>query len=175
MRQEAVSDIQAHVAVSLRNAIIGVRPDLFQDVRTLSSQIDDSLLTERMLAQISGFFGVLALALTCIGLYGIMAHGVTRRLREIGIRIALGALRGEVVRMVLRETLLVSVAGLAIGAPLAIGLTRLIGSFLYGVQPNDPTVLGGALLALLGVSVLAGYLPARRAAKVDAVVALRYE
>jgi len=163
------------VAASLRNAIVGVRPDLLQDVRTLSSQIDDSLLTERMLARISGFFGVLALALTCIGLYGIMAHGVTRRIREIGIRIALGAPRGDVVRMILGETLMVGVAGLAIGAPLAIGLTRLIGSFLYGVKPNDPTVLGGALLALLGMSVLAGYLPARRAARVDAVVALRYE
>jgi macrolide transport system ATP-binding/permease protein len=128
-----------------------------------------------MLARISGFFGVLALSLTCIGLYGIMAHGVTKQIREIGIRIALGAPRGEVIRMILRETLMVSVAGLAIGAPLAIGLTRLIGGFLYGVKPNDPTVLGGALLALLAVSVLAGYLPARRAARVDAVVALRYE
>jgi predicted permease len=163
------------VAASLRSAIIGVRPDLLQDVRTLSSQIDDSLLTERMLARISGFFGVLALSLTCIGLYGIMAHGVTRRIREIGIRIALGAPRGRVIRMILRDTLSVTVAGLVIGAPLAIGLTRLIGSFLYGVKPNDPTVLGVALLALLGVSLLAGYLPARRAAKVDATVALRYE
>jgi predicted permease len=161
------------VAASLRNAITGVRPDLVQDVRTLSSQIDDSLLTERMLARISGFFGVLALSLTCIGLYGIMAHGVTRRIREIGIRIALGAPRGEVIRMILRETLMVSAAGLAIGTPLAIGLTRLIAGFLYGVKPTDPTVLGVALLALLGVSVLAGYLPAKRAANVDAVVALR--
>jgi len=163
------------VAASLRNAITGVRPDLLQDVRTLSSQIDDSLLTERMLARISGFFGVLALSLTCIGLYGIMAHGVTRRIREIGIRLALGAPRGEVIQMILRETLMVSAAGLAIGAPLAIGLTRLLGGFLYGVKPNDPTVLSEALLALLGVSVLAGYLPARRAARVDAVVALRCE
>jgi predicted permease len=163
------------VARSLRAAIIGVRPDLLQDVRTLSSQIDDSLFTERMLARISGFFGILALALTCIGLYGIVAHGVTRRIHEIGIRIALGAARGEVVRMVLRETLMVSVAGLAIGAPLAVGLSRLIGSFLYGVKPNDPAVLGGALLTLLAASILAGYLPARRAARVDAMVALRYE
>jgi predicted permease len=163
------------VAASLRNAIIGVRPDLLQDVRTLSSQIDDSLFTERMLARISGFFGILALALTCIGLYGLVAQGVTRRIREIGIRIALGAARGEVVRMVLRETLMVSVAGLAIGAPLAVGLSRLIGSFLYGVKPNDPAVLGGALLTLLAASILAGYLPARRAARVDAMVALRYE
>jgi ABC-type antimicrobial peptide transport system permease subunit len=128
-----------------------------------------------MLARISGFFGVLALSLTCIGLYGIMAHGVTMRIREIGIRIALGAPRGEVVRMILRETLMDSAAGRAIGAPLAIGLTRLLGGFLYGVKPNDPTVLSEALLALLGVSVLAGYLPARRAARVDAVVALRCE
>src|ERR1700722_10905333 len=104
-----------------------------------------------------------------------MAHGGKRGMREIGIRIALGAPRREVVRMVLRETLMVSLGGLAVGAPLAIGLTSLIGSFLYGVKPNDPTVLGGALLALLGVSVLAGYLPARRAARVDAVIALRYE
>jgi predicted permease len=163
------------VAASLRNAIIGIRPDLLQDVRTLSSQIDDSLFTERMLAQISGFFGALALALTCIGLYGIVAQGVTRRIHEIGIRIALGAVRGDVVRMVLGETLMVSAAGLAIGVPLAVWLTRFIGSFLYGVKANDPMVLGGAMLTLLAASLLAGYLPARRAAKVDAVVALRYE
>jgi predicted permease len=163
------------VAASLRDAITGVRPDLLQDVRTLSSQIDDSLYTERILARISGFFGALALALTCIGLYGIVAQGVTRRIREIGIRIALGAVRGDVVRMVLWETLMVTVAGLAIGAPLAVGLTRLVGSSLYGVKANDSMVLGGALLTLLAASILAGYLPARRAAKVDAVVALRYE
>jgi predicted permease len=162
-------------AASLRRSIIGIHPDLLQDVRTISSQIDDSVFTERMLAQISGFIGALAMALTCIGLYGIMAHSVTRRVREIGIRIALGALRGDVIRMIIRETLMVGMVGLVIGAPLAIGLTRLIGGFLYGVKPNDPTVLGGALLALLGVSGLAGYLPARRAAKVDAVVALRWE
>jgi predicted permease len=163
------------VAASLRDAIMGVRPDLLQDVRTLSSQIDDSLFTERMLAQISGFFGTLALALTCIGLYGIVAQGVTRRIREIGIRIALGAGRGEVIRMVLRETLVLSLAGLAIGTPLAFGLTRLIGSFLYGVKTNDPAVLGGALLTLLAASMLAGYLPARRAARIDAIAALRCE
>jgi ABC-type antimicrobial peptide transport system permease subunit len=163
------------VAASLRDAIIGVRPDLLRDVRTLSSQIDDSLFTERMLARISGFFGILALALMCIGLYGIVTQGVVRRIREIGTRIALGAAGGDIVRMVLRETLAVSVAGLAIGAPLAAGLTRLIGSFLYGVKANDPTVLGRAVLTLLAASALAAYLPARRAAKVDGVGALRHE
>jgi ABC-type antimicrobial peptide transport system permease subunit len=162
-------------AASLSKMVATVNPDLLLDVRTLSSQIDDSIGTERMLARISGFFGVLALALTCIGLYGIMAHGVTRRTREIGIRIALGAVRSDVVWMMLRETLIVAAAGLIAGLPLAAGLTRLTGSFLFGVTPNDPMVLGAAVLALLGVSLVAGYLPARRASKVDAVVALRYE
>jgi hypothetical protein len=126
------------VAASLRDVIIGVRPDLLQDVRTLSSQIDDSLFTERMLARISGFFGVLALALTCIGLYGIVAQSVVRRIREIGIRIALGAAGSDVVRMVLRETLTVSVVGLAIGTPLAAGLTRLIGAFCTALSRTIP-------------------------------------
>jgi ABC-type antimicrobial peptide transport system permease subunit len=162
-------------AASLKRAATGVSPDLLLEVKTLSSHIDDSLRTERMLAQISGFFGVLALALTCIGLYGIMAQGVIRRTREIGIRIALGAERSDVVWMVLRETLMVAAAGLLAGVPLAAVLTRLTRSFLFGVTPNDPRVLSAAVLVLLGISLLAGYLPARRASKVNAVVALRYE
>ncbi|HXB74741.1 MAG TPA: ABC transporter permease [Candidatus Acidoferrales bacterium] len=162
-------------AVSLRNAILGIHPDLLQEVSTLSSQLDDSLFRERMLAQTSGFFGGLALALTCIGLYGIMAYAVSRRTREIGIRIALGALPGDVIGAVLGETLMVAVVGLAVGVPLALGLTRLATSFLYGVKANDPQVLGVAVLAVGGVSFLAGWFPARRAARVDAAIVLRHE
>ena len=162
-------------AAALSKLVNGVHPDLLMDVKTLSSQIDDSVSTERMLARLSGFFGALALALTCVGLYGIMAHGVTRRTREIGIRMALGAARGDVIRMVLGETLAVGAVGLAAGVALALALTRLAGSFLYGIQPNDPAVMAGAAAALVGVSLLAVYVPARRAARVDAVVALRCE
>jgi predicted permease len=160
---------------SLRKVVADVNPDLLLDVRTLSAQIDDSIARERMMAQISGFLGGLALILVCIGLYGIMAYGVARRTREIGIRIALGALRSEVVWMMLRETVALGVAGVIVGLPLAYGLTRLVGSFLYGLTPNDPVVLGGALSVLLAVSLLAAWFPARRASKVDALVALRYE
>jgi putative ABC transport system permease protein len=160
---------------SLIKVVSSVNPDLLLEVRTLSSQIDDSIARERMLARISGFFGGLALILVCIGLYGIMAYGVTRRTREIGIRIALGALRGNVVWMMLRETLTVGVIGVVAGLPLAYALTRVLGSLLYGLTPNSPVVLGGTLLVLLGVTLLAAYIPARRASKVDALVALRYE
>jgi ABC-type antimicrobial peptide transport system permease subunit len=155
--------------------VAGVHPDLLLEVRTLSSQVNDSIASERMLAQISGFLGGLALVLVCIGLYGIMAYGVTRRTREIGIRIALGALRGNVVWMMLRETLTLSVVGVIAGLPLAYGLTRISGSFLYGLTPDNPIVLGGALLVLLGVSLLAAYFPARRASRLDALAALRYD
>jgi predicted permease len=160
---------------SLSKVVAGVHPDLLVDVRTLSSQVDDSIASERMLAQISAFLGGLALVLVCIGLYGIMAYAVTRRTREIGIRIALGALRGNVVWMMLGETLTLSVVGVIAGLPLAYSLTRIVGSFLYGLTPNNPIVLGGALLVLLGVSLLAAYFPARRASRLDALAALRYD
>jgi ABC-type antimicrobial peptide transport system permease subunit len=162
-------------AASLSKVVAGVNPDLLLDVRTLSSQVEDSIARERMMAQISGVMGVLALVLVCIGLYGVMAYAVTRRIREIGIRIALGALRGNVVWMMLRETLTLGIVGVIIGLPLAYALTGVIGSFLYGLTPNDPIVLGGALFVLLGVSLLAAYFPARRASRLDALVALRYE
>ena len=160
---------------SLSKVVAGVNPDLLLDVRTLSSQVDDSIARERMLAQISGVLGGLALVLVCIGLYGIMAYGLTRRIREIGIRIALGALRGNVVWMMLRETLTLAIVGVIVGLPLAYGLTGVIGSFLYGLTPTNPIILGGALFVLLGVSLLAAYFPARRASKLDALAALRYE
>jgi len=165
----------AAIAAALRRAVASVHPDLVVDVRTLSSQIESSLVRERLLAHLSGFFGALALLLACIGLYGVMAYGVTRRTSEIGVRMALGAVPADVVRLVLRETLLLVVCGIAIGVPVALWLTRLTRSFLFGLEPNDPMVLVAAALSLLAVCAFAGGLPAWRAARIDPTTALRYE
>jgi predicted permease len=165
----------AALAGALRAAVTGVHPDIFVDARTLTSQIQGSLVRERLLAHLSGFLGALALLLACIGIYGVMAYGVTRRTSEIGVRMALGAVPGDVVRMVLRETLLLAGAGIAIGIPLAFWLTRLTKTFLFGLEPNDPGVLLAAGASLLLVCALAGWLPAARAARIDPTTALRYE
>lgn len=160
---------------ALRRAVTSVNPDIFQDIATLSGQIDDSLVQERMLAQLSGFLGLLAMLLASIGLYGVMGYGVARRTSELGVRVALGALPGSVVWMILRETLLLVVSGVAIGIPVALVLSRFTESFLWGLTPNDPLVIVAAAVTLLGVGALAGYLPARRASRVDPIRALRYE
>jgi ABC-type antimicrobial peptide transport system permease subunit len=162
------------LAPAIRQALMSIHPDIFVDIRTLTSQIESSLVRERLLAHLSGFLGGLALLLACIGLYGVMAYGVTRRTSEIGLRMALGAAPGDVMRMVLRESILLAVCGIAIGIPVALWLTGLTKSFLFGLEPNDPIVLGAALLSLLLVCALAGWLPARRAARIDPTVALRH-
>ncbi len=144
-------------------------------VRTMSQQVDASLVQERLLAALSSFFGGLALLLACVGLYGTMAYGVARRSHEIGIRMALGAERRGVLWMVLRETLILAVIGVCVGVPAAIGLSRLVASFLFGLTATDPLVLAGSAILLIAIAVLAGYLPARRASRVDPMVALRYE
>ncbi len=144
-------------------------------VKTLSDQLDDSLVEERLVASLSTMFGALTLMLACVGLYGLMAYAVTRRTNEIGIRVALGAKRAQIAGMVLRETLLLVILGLAIGIPAAMGSSRLIASELYGLKPGDPITILVASSVMAGIAALAGYLPARRAAKVDPMVALRYE
>jgi predicted permease len=163
------------LAGELRRTVMTVHPDIFVDARTLTSQIEGSLVRERLLAHLSGFLGALAMLLACVGIYGVTAYGVTQRTSEIGVRMALGAMPGNVVRMVLRETLLLGVSGIAIGLPVAFWLTRLTRSFLFGLQHNDPAVLVAAGTSLLLVCVLAGWLPALRAARVDPTTALRYE
>ncbi len=145
------------------------------DIRTLSQQVEQSLIRERMIAMLSSFFGLLALLLASIGLYGVMSYSVVRRTNEIGIRAALGATRRDMVWMVLRETMLLVAIGIAIGLPVAIASARLIRDQLFGLEPTDPLTLYGATLAIVAVAALAGYLPARRAARVDPMVALRYE
>jgi predicted permease len=144
-------------------------------VKTLSNQLDDSLVEERLVASLSGIFGLLALLLTCIGLYGLMAYAVNRRTGEIGIRMALGAERGRIAGMILRETLLLVVCGLAMGIPAAAVVSRLIASQLFGLKSGDPATFFAACLAMAAVTMVASYLPARRAASVDPMQALRSE
>ncbi|HEX3144156.1 MAG TPA: FtsX-like permease family protein, partial [Pyrinomonadaceae bacterium] len=145
------------------------------DVTTLREQLSGRLQQETLVAELASFFGLLALLLACIGLYGVMAHGVLRRTKEIGIRMALGAERRGIVWMVMRETLVLVVAGIAVGVPVALGAARLISSQLFGLSPADPLTLVAAALVLIGVASLAGFLPARKASKVNPLVALRYE
>ena len=145
------------------------------NLRTLERQIDRSLLVERFIATLSTAFGVLATLLAVIGLYGVMAYTVARRTREIGVRMALGAVPADVVWLVMREVLLLVGTGLAIGLAAAWGLNRVLGTVLYGITATDPLTIAGAAALLAAVSLLAGYLPARRATRVNPVLALRYE
>jgi predicted permease len=161
---------------SVRAALRELEPNLpVTNFKTLERQMDESLVTERMIATLSSAFGALATLLAVIGLYGVMAFLVTRRAREIGIRMALGAQRGNVVWLVMREVLALVAAGVVVGAPAAIALASLVRAQLYGVEPTDLISLLLGTLLLAGVSILAGYLPARRAAAYDPVRVLRYE
>lgn len=144
-------------------------------VTTMSDQLNENLNQDRLIAQLVSFFGALALVLACIGLYGVMAHGVARRTNEIGIRMALGARGGSIAWMILRETLYLVLAGLVIGVPAALIGARLISAQLFGMSPTDPITLIGAAMVLALVALLAGYLPARRASRVNPLNALRYE
>lgn len=145
------------------------------EMQSMEQTVDEALFNERMLALLSASFGLLATLLAAIGLYGVMSYTVSRRTREIGIRIALGAERTTVVWMVLREVVLLMVIGIVIGVPGALGLSRLVRSQLYGIEPSDPLTLVVAAVMLATVGLLAGYIPARRAAGVQPVRALRYE
>jgi predicted permease len=144
-------------------------------VKTLDTLIDDRLRQERLIAQLSTVFGALALVLAAIGLYGVLSYAVAQRTGEIGVRMALGAQRGAVVRMILAETGLLIGIGLAVGVPASLACARIVQSKLFGLKPADPLTLGCALLVMLLVAAIAAYIPARRASRVDPLVALRYE
>jgi predicted permease len=145
------------------------------DVKTLQGQLDETLLTDRLIALLSAGFGALATVLAAIGLYGVMAFVVARRRKELGIRLALGAEPKGVIWIVMREVLMLLTIGLAIGIPSAIGLGRYVSSQLYGIQPNDPWIAVATVVLLAAVSVAAGLIPAGRASRIDPVLALRYE
>ena len=159
----------------VKSAIARVNRDVSVEFKTLAAKVDDSIQREKLLAMLSGFFGVLALVLATIGLYGVMSYNVARRRNEIGIRMALGAQQFRVLRMVLGEVAILIGIGLAVGFGAVLATTRLVASFLYGPHPNDPWTLGLAAVVLAGVALIAGYLPARRASKLDSMAALREE
>jgi len=161
---------------SLRKAIQSVDKDLpLIDVRTQEEQIDATMQQERIFANLSAGFGVLALTLACIGIYGVMAYTVARRINEIGIRMALGAQARQVLLMILRESSWLAIIGVAAGLGAALFLTRFLKAMLYGLQPNDPVTLIGAALLLFMVAILAGWGPAQRASRVEPMQALRHE
>ncbi len=164
------------VPMQLRREIEAVDPYLPSVVvRTLATDMEAALMRERLLALLSSIFGGLASLLAAIGLYGVIAYSVSRRAQEIGVRMALGALPRRVLRLVLGETLALAGLGIACGLPAALAATRLLSGFLYGVRPTDPTVLLGSAGFLALTAAVAGYIPARRAAQIDPVVALRDE
>jgi predicted permease len=161
---------------AIRGVVRETEPNLpMTNVKTLERQMEESLVTERLIATLSSVFGVLATLLAILGLYGVMAYMVTRRSREIGIRMALGAQAGNVLWLVMREVLVLVAAGIACGLPAAYVLTRVVKAQLYGVQANDPLSVALATLLLAAVALLAGYIRARRAAGYDPVRVLRYE
>ena len=144
-------------------------------MKTLEGQLDETLLTDRLIALLSAGFGLLATVLASIGLYGVMAFVVARRRKELGIRLALGADPGGVIWLVMREVLILLTIGLAVGIPSAIALARFVSSQLYGIQPNDPWIAIGTVVLLALVSAAAGLIPAHRASRINPIMALRYE
>ena len=145
------------------------------NVITQAAEIDRTINRELTFAKLCTGFAVLALLIACVGLYGTMSYTVTRQIGEIGVRMALGAQRGAVIWMVLRRVLILAAVGLAISLPAALSASRLVKSFLFETQPNDPGTLALAGVVLLSAAVLAGYAPARRASRIDPVAALRHE
>jgi predicted permease len=162
------------LVAAIRHEVRSLDPNLpVFNVKTFAEHIDESISRERMIAMLASFFSLFALLLAMLGLYGVMAFTVTRRTREIGVRMALGAQKRNILSLVLRETLLLVSIGIAIGLPVALAATRLTKGMLFGLTPNDPWTITLAAIVMLAVAALAGYLPARRATKVDPMTALR--
>jgi putative ABC transport system permease protein len=160
----------------VRQQVHALDPDLPVDrLKPMTAVINDSIADVRIITTLVGAFAVFALVLATIGMYGLIAYSVSQRQHEMGIRIALGASRRNVLRLVLARGVLLAAIGIAIGIPIALAAGRLTAAFLFGVTPHDRTVFAGIPLLLLAVSLAASYLPARRATKIDPLVALRTE
>lgn len=158
-----------------RRIVRGIAPDVAPRFRTLQDVFSASLDTRQFNLTLVGVFAATALLLAMVGIYGVMAYWVSQRTREIGIRLALGAERSDVLKMVVGQGLSLTMSGVVFGIIGALGLTRFLSSLLYGVKPTDPVTFIAVSLILIVVALLASYIPARRATKVDPMVALRYE
>ena len=165
-----------HAVAAVRQIVQGVDAHVpVINIRTQSAEIDQTINQEIVFARLCSAFAILALVIACVGLYATMAYMVARRTSEIGIRMALGAPRGLVVWMIMRQVCLLAVVGLAIGVPIAMGTSRFIASFLFATEPNDARALMGAMAILMTAALVAGYGPAIKASRVDPIVALRHE
>jgi len=160
---------------AVTSAIGQIEPDLRVTVRTAASYVDGTLATERLTAILSGLFGSLALLLAGVGIFGVTAYVVSRRQAEIGLRIALGASPAGVVQMVLQRIAILVVAGIVIGGAVSVWTSRFVAAMLFGFQPRDPATFAVAAIVLAAVALLAGWLPARRAARIDPAIVLRNE
>jgi predicted lysophospholipase L1 biosynthesis ABC-type transport system permease subunit len=166
----------ALLAESIRRTVRAAHPGLpAPSVTTLEQHRELSLGQDRLVAVLANAFGLAALFLVCVGLYGVITHWAAQRTREIGLRMALGAPAGGVRWLVLRQALGLVVAGMAVGVPASLASARLLQGLLFGVMPGDPVMLAAPAVAMLGVTLAAAYLPARRASRVDPMIALRAE
>jgi len=161
---------------SVRQAVQSVDPNVpIFGVRTMDSIVSDSLASRRFAMLVLGFFALTALLLAAIGIYGVMAYFVNQRVREIGVRMALGAQPGDVLKLVVQRGMSLALIGVVLGIAASVGLTRLLSGLLFGVGAGDPLTLAVFTVCLTGVALLANYIPARRATKINPTVALRYE
>jgi predicted permease len=165
----------AAIAAAAKRVISEKHPDVVTQFADFQREIRDGLVEERLMATLSGFFGLLAVLLAVVGLYGVISYIVAMRRNEIGIRMALGASRGDVVGIIVRQTLVLLALGVGVGDVLALAAVRSAGSLLFELQPDDPLTFAGASALLVTIALIASFLPARRASRVDPMVALRYE
>jgi ABC-type antimicrobial peptide transport system permease subunit len=164
----------ARVSAAVHDALQARFPGTIE-VRPMSRQVEATLVQERLMAMLAGGFGLLALTLSCVGLYGLLAYSVAQRTKEIGIRMALGAPRPRVIAFVLKGGARLVLIGIALGLPLVWAASRSVESLLFGLTPTDPATVVGAIVLLTIAAQLAAYLPARRASRVDPLAALRHE
>jgi len=167
-RQEILSRVRSSIAETNPNILV-------DGVSSLDEQVDQSIAAQSLIARLTSFFGVIAVFLACIGIYGLLSYSVARRTCELGIRLALGAQSRMLLWLVLRESLVLLAIGLAIGVPISLGSTRVLKSLLYDLSPLDPMAISTAIVAVVVMTMAAAWLPARRATRINPIQALRAE